>query len=98
MAAGQRTESLTRLLKNHGSKLSAVAANKKLVAAGILEEKQRPSSTKPGVFKKYKALTEAGARYGENIANDRAEGQTAPYYFVEMFAELVEKHLSDEAS
>ncbi len=96
MAAGQRTDSLTRLLKNHGSKLSAVAANKKLVAAGILEEKQRPSSTKPGVFKKYKALTELGSRFGENIANDRAEGQTSPYYYVDTFDELIERFLSDD--
>ncbi len=96
MAAGQRTEPLTKLLKSHGSKLSAVAANKILVAAAILEEKQRPSSNKPGVFKKYKALTELGSRYGENIANDRAEGQTAPYYYVDTFGELVDKFLGDD--
>jgi len=89
-----RTESLTKLLKGHGAKLSAVAANKKLVAAGVLELKERPSSTKVGVIKTFKALTPLGLRFGENVANERAEGETAPHYYVDTFDELFSTYLS----
>lgn len=88
MPASKRTASLTRLLKQKGGKVSAVAANKKLLAAGILVEKERPSSTKPGVIKKYKALTELGLRFGENVENDRAQGETSPHYFIDTFDAL----------
>ena len=85
-----KTDSLTNLLKQQDKiKLSAVKANKILVAAGILEEKERPSSKYPGKIKKYKVLTEKGLEFGINRENPSSPEQTTPYYFVEKFDELL---------
>lgn len=85
-----KTDSMTNLLKQQDKiKLSAVKANKILVAAGILEEKERPSSKYPGKIKKYKALTEKGLEFGINRENPSSPEQTTPYYFVEKFDELL---------
>lgn len=82
------TDSLTNLLKAHNAGLSAVKANKLLLAMGLLEEKQRPSSKYPDKIKTYKALTEEGLKYGENRMNLTAD-ETTPYYYRETFAELL---------
>ena len=85
-----KTDSMTNLLKQQDKiKLSAVKANKILVATGILEEKERPSSKYPGKIKKYKALTEKGLEFGINRENPSSPEQTTPYYFVEKFDELL---------
>ena len=96
MAEYRPADTLTRMLKQKGSKLSAVAANKKLLAAGVLEEKTRPSSTRPGVLKKFKSLTEQGLRFGENVPNERAEGQTSPHYFFDTFDELYREYIQGD--
>jgi len=83
-------ESLTKLLKAHDVPLSTVKANKLLLGLGILEEKERESSTRPGLMKKYKALTEAGEDYGFNQENPQSPGQTSPYYYRESFADLLQ--------
>ena len=84
-----KTDSMTNLLKQTEANLSAVKANKTLLALGLLEEKQRPSSKYPDKFKKYKALTEAGLKYGLNKDNYSSPEQTTPYYYVEHFDELL---------
>ena len=85
-----KTDSLTNLLKQQENlKMSAVKANKILVAIGLLEEKERPSSKYPDKIKKYKALTEKGLEFGINRENPNTPGQTTPYYYVDKFAELV---------
>lgn len=85
-----KTDSMTNLLKQQGKiKLSAVKANKILLTAGILEEKERPSSKYPGKIKKYKALTEKGLEFGINRENPSSPEQTTPYYYVEKFDELL---------
>ena len=83
---------MTNLLKQQDNlpKLSAVKANKILVTAGLLEEKERPSSKYPGKIKKYKSLTEKGQEFGENRENPNTPGQTTPYYYVEKFSELLD--------
>ncbi len=83
------TDSITKLLKLHGSELSAVKANKTLVAMGLLVEKERPSSKYVGKMKKYKALSEEGLHYGVNVENHNSPGQTTPHYFVDTFAQLL---------
>ncbi len=83
------TDSITNLLKSKNVGMSAVKANKTLVALGLLAEKERPSAKHPGKMKKYKALTEQGLQYGVNVENPNSPGQTTPYYFVETFDQLL---------
>ena len=84
----RETDSMTNLLKAHNAGLSAVKANKLLLGIGLLQEKQRPSSKYPDKIKTYKALTEAGLKYGENRENMSSE-ETTPYYYAETFPELL---------
>ena len=84
-----QTDSITSLLKSKKVEMSAVKANKILVALGLLAEKERPSAKHPGKMKKYKALTEQGLQYGINTENPNSPGQTTPHYFVDTFAQLL---------
>jgi len=84
-----KTDSMTNLLKSKDAGISAVKANKILLAIGILEEKERPSSKYPDKIKKYKVLTEKGLDFGENRENPSSPGQTTPYYFVDKFDDLL---------
>ncbi len=88
---GSDVDSMTKLLKQHDVSLSAVRANKLLISLGLLEEAERPSSTKPGVVKKYKVLSEAGLDYGVNEENPQSPDQTTPYYYKDSFEELAAK-------
>lgn len=85
----ENTDSITNLLKLHKADLSAVKANKTLVALRLLSEEERPSTKYPGKVKKYKALTETGLEFGVNIENPNSPGQTTPHYFIETFAGLL---------
>ncbi len=85
----EKTESITKLLKEHNSELSAVGANRALVALGLLSEEERPSAKYAGKMKKYKALTARGLEYGVNLENPNSPGQTTPHYFTESFARLL---------
>ncbi len=85
---GNDVESLTKLLKEHGVALSAVKANKLMLSIGLLEEATRESSTRPGVIKKYKVLSERGLDYGVNEENPQSPDQTSPYYYKDSFEEL----------
>lgn len=83
-----KTDSMTNLLKQKNAGVSVVKANKILVALGLLEEKERPSSKYEGKIKKFKALTDKGLAYGENTENYSSPGQTTPHYYEEKFDEL----------
>ena len=83
-----KTESMTNLLKLNNAEISVVKANKILVAIGILEDKERPSSKYEGKIKKYKALTDKGLDFGINKENHSSPGQSTPHYYVEKFDEL----------
>lgn len=85
---GNDVESLTKLLKQHEVGLSAVKANRLLLEMGLLEEATRESSTRPGVTKTYKRLTEAGLDFGVNEENPQSPDQTTPYYYKDSFEEL----------
>jgi hypothetical protein len=90
--SGRGTEPITNLLKRHGVGLSAAKANRILLAKGILEEKTRPSETEPGKLRTYKALTDAGLRYGINRAQQLVN-ETSPRYYEDSFEELMSKYL-----
>jgi hypothetical protein len=92
---GAGTWALTELLKDRGCRMTAAKANRILVAKGVLEERERPSSGSAGGVKKFKALTELGLRYGVNVVNPNAPGETSPKYFPALFGELLEKYLNE---
>lgn len=95
---GNDVESLTKLLKEHNVELSAVKANKLMLKIGLLEEATRESSTRPGVIKKYKVLSEKGLDYGVNEENPQSPDQTSPYYYKDSFADLARMLLEAEAA
>ncbi len=95
---GNDVESLTKLLKEHGVELSAVKANKLMLKIGLLEEATRESSTRPGVIKKYKVLSEKGLDYGVNEENTQSPDQTSPYYYKDSFVELGKLLLAADAA
>ena len=94
---GNDVESLTKLLKEHEVALSAVKANKLMLKIGLLEEATRESSTRPGVIKKYKVLSEKGLDYGVNEENPQSPDQTSPYYYKDSFADLAKLLLDADA-
>jgi prophage antirepressor-like protein len=94
------TRALTQLLKDHGSPLSAKAANLALLDMGLLAELERKGSK--GDTKRFKSLTEAGLQYGRNETSPQNPRETQPLYYVRTFPELLDlinAHLSkDEAA
>lgn len=84
----QLTRSLTDLLKEHGSNLSAIAVNRVLADLGVIEELTRPSTGKK--IKRFKSLTQYGLRFGKNETSPENPRETQPRYFVEQFHTLLE--------
>lgn len=95
---GNDVESLTKLLKEHNVALSAVKANKLMLEIGLMEEATRESTTRPGVIKKYKVLTEKGLDYGVNEENPQSPDQTSPYYYKDSFGDLAKLLVEASAS
>ena len=83
--------SATYLLKERNNPVSVLLFNQKMIAAGYLEEKERPSKSK-GVSR-YKCLTEKGLIYGENEICPKNILETQPHYYDDRFDELLEKLL-----
>ncbi|MCP2004368.1 UNVERIFIED_ORG: hypothetical protein J2Y78_002908 [Buttiauxella agrestis ATCC 33320] len=81
------THSASELLGKLNVKLSAVAFNKKMIAAGLLMEMERPSSK--GGVKKFKSLTESGFRFGKNLTTDKNQKETQPHYYDSQFPKLL---------
>lgn len=79
-------KSATELLKENGIGISATKFNQRLQALGYLEERERSSSN--GGTKKFKALTEKGLKYGENLINPKNQKEVQPCYYVDTFMEL----------
>lgn len=84
---GKRTLSLTELLKRHNSTMSAIKANNKLIQLGLLEIKERPSTSGT---KEFKSITEKGLRYGKNLISPHNKRETQPHYYADTFPELLE--------
>ena len=94
------TRALTALLKEHGSALSAKAANLALIDMGLLEELERTGSK--GQTKRFKSLTDTGLKYGRNETSPQNPRETQPLYYAAKFTDLLDlinAHLSkDEAA
>lgn len=82
------TKALGDLLKEHGSTLSARAANPILMEMGVLEELER--RTARGGKKKFKSLTEFGLKYGKNETSKQNPNETQPRYYTKSFKELLD--------
>ena len=76
----------TELLSRMGNPISTRDFNKKMIAAGLLEVKERPSSS--GKTKHFKSLTKEGMKYGENQVNPSNPKETQPLYYAGMFEKL----------
>lgn len=79
---------VTILLKEFGYEIKAVSFNKLLLQAGILEERERNSTSSRTGVKKFKALTEKGLKYGKNLTCEKNTKETQPYYYVDTFQAL----------
>ena len=79
----------TALLRKSGSGLSIHQFNKLVEAHGFLEVRERPSTTHAGVMRTYKAVSEAGLRYGYNLSPKDRPQNIQPIWFEETFSELL---------
>lgn len=82
----RQMKALSILLKENDCRVSAVKFNQKLIECGYIEERERPSSK--GSIKKFKALTEKGLQYGENVVSPHNQKEVQPLYYSDMFMEL----------
>lgn len=76
----------THLLKENNCGISALKFNALMIEHGLLEERERASSS--GKTKKYKALTDNGLKYGENAVNPHNQKEVQPLYYADTFMEL----------
>lgn len=83
----RQLKSLSSLLEENHCGISAVKFNKLLMENDYLEERERQSSKVKGV-KKFKALTEKGLKYGENVVSPHNQKEVQPLYYSDTFIEL----------
>ena len=83
------TASLSELLQEHSTGLSAASANKRLESLGYLEQMQRPSSR--GGIKKYWSVTKNGTKYGKNATSDRNQRETQPVWYKATAATMIQE-------
>jgi len=77
----------TELLKRIGANIKTAAFNQLLIKNGFLEERSR-KSTKSDELRYFKALTEKGLQYGENLISPKNQKEVQPYYYSDSFEEL----------
>ena len=78
--------SASELLKRAGTDMNARDFNRKMIEAGMMEEKERPSSNKG--IKRFKSIIGEGLKFGENQVNPQNPKETQPLYYEEKFTEL----------
>ena len=88
-ANSELTRSLTDLLKIHGIDSSARKINPLLIAAGILEQKTRPSSK--GGIKEFLSVTARGLQYGINQTAKQNQLETSPRFFESRFTAMMDE-------
>lgn len=81
--------SASTLLEKFGRKGQIHEFNRRMVAKGFLEIKERYSTTKPDHIKKFKALTDAGLEFGENSVSPKNEKEVQPHYYENKFGDLL---------
>ena len=83
----RQMKAASTLLKENNCGMSAIEFNSLLMEAGYLEERERPSSKGNGV-RKFKALTEKGLKYGENVVSPHNQKEVQPLYYENSFMML----------
>lgn len=81
--------SATTLLKMNNSPVSAKQFNRLMIEHGLLEEKERKSTSSKDGVKKFKSLTDEGLEFGENMISPHNEKETQPMYYEHKFKELL---------
>ena len=81
--------SATTLLKMNNSPVSAKQFNRLMLEHGLLEEKERKSTSSKDGVKKFKSLTDKGLEFGENMISPHNEKETQPMYYEHKFKELL---------
>lgn len=81
------TTSLTTLLRNHNTAMSAAKAYKRLAELGIVEQKTRPGSK--GTQKLFWSMTARGLAYGKNMTSPMNPRETQPHFFESKSSELL---------
>lgn len=77
------------LLERFGRKGQIHEFNRRMEAKGLLEVKERRSTSRPDHIKRFKALTEAGLEFGENSVSPKNEKEVQPHYYESKFGELL---------
>lgn len=83
----RQLKSLSALLEENHCGISAVKLNKILLNNGYLEERERVSTKGNGV-RSFKALTDKGLTYGENVVSPHNQREVQPLYYSDTFMEL----------
>lgn len=79
--------SASELLSRAGSPMTTQDFNKKMIAAGYITVKERPSSRGT---KSFKSITPKGSMYGENQVCPNNPKETQPLYYEDKFDRLLE--------
>ena len=90
------TRSMTALLDEHDSPLSALVVNLSLLEMGLLETLTRQDSK--GKLRPFKSLTASGLEYGRNETSPQSPRETQPLYYVNRFPELLDRINAHRAS
>lgn len=85
--SSEPTASLTALLKQHCSGMSAASVNILFQRMGILEQQTRQSTR--GEIKRYWAITGDGLRWGKNVTSPTNPRETQPHWYKSTFGELL---------
>lgn len=80
--------SASELLSRSGSPMTTQDFNKKMIAAGYITVKERPSSR--GKTKNFKSITPKGSMFGENQVCPNNPKETQPLYYADKFDRLLE--------
>jgi prophage antirepressor-like protein len=83
------TASLTELLTQHSTGKSALAVNKLLASAGLIEQMTRPTSR--GAESKFWSVTGLGARWGKNVTSPSSPKETQPHWYIDTFQCLLDE-------
>ena len=85
--SSELTASLTELLKQHGSGMSAASVNILFQRMGVLEQQTRQSTS--GSVKRYWAITSDGLKWGKNVTSHNNPRETQPHWYKSTFGELL---------
>lgn len=81
--------SLTELLHEFASTLSARKANDVLLGLGFLKEASRPSTKTPNKVTKFKVIDGDGLKFGKNMTSTSNPRETQPLWYRDTFSELL---------